>query len=66
MQKTVYRMRTQRSIEGRLALDLLRESQAQGRAGTTQALHKARVGMISSPGFLAAVSKFALILRLAS
>jgi hypothetical protein len=42
MQKTVYRVRTRRGIEGRLALDLLRESQAQGRAGTTKALHKAR------------------------
>jgi hypothetical protein len=42
MQKTVYRVRTQRAIEGRLALDLLRESQAAGRAGTTQTLHKAR------------------------
>jgi Transposase len=42
MQKTVYRVRTQRAIEGRLALDLLRESQAQGRADTTKALHKAR------------------------
>jgi hypothetical protein len=42
MQKTVYRVRTRRAIEGRLALDLLRESQAQGRAGTTKILHKAR------------------------
>jgi hypothetical protein len=42
MQKTVYRVRTRRAIEGRLALDLLRESQAPGRAGTTKALHKAR------------------------
>ena len=42
MQKTVYRVRMQRAIEGRLALDLLRESQAQGRASTTKALHKAR------------------------
>jgi hypothetical protein len=42
MQKTVYRVRTQRAIEGRLALDLLRESQAQGRAATTKVLHKAR------------------------
>ena len=32
MQKTVYRVRTQRAIEGRLALDLLREQHAQGRA----------------------------------
>jgi hypothetical protein len=42
MQKTVYRVRTKRAIEGRLALDLLREGRAQGRAGTTQVLHKAR------------------------
>jgi hypothetical protein len=42
MQKTVYRVRTQKAIEGRLALDLLRESQAQGRAGTTETLHRAR------------------------
>jgi hypothetical protein len=42
MQKTVYRVRRQKALEGRLALDLLRESRAQGRAGTTKALHKAR------------------------
>jgi hypothetical protein len=42
MQKTVYRVRTKGAIEGRLALDLLRESQAQGRARTTKTLHKAR------------------------
>jgi hypothetical protein len=42
MQKTVYRVRTLRAIKGRLALDLLRESQAQGRARTTKTLHKAR------------------------
>jgi len=42
MQKTVYRVRTQRAIEVRLALDLLRERQAQGRAETTKTLHKAR------------------------
>ena len=33
---------TQRAIEGRLALDLLREQHAQGRAQTTKILHKAR------------------------
>jgi len=43
MQKTVYRVRTRRAIEGRLALELLRESQADGRAGTTKVLHKASV-----------------------
>jgi hypothetical protein len=42
MQKSVYRVRTQRAIERRLALDLLRERQAQSRAKTTKTLHKAR------------------------
>jgi hypothetical protein len=42
MQKTVYRVRTRRSIEARLALDLLRERQARSRAATTKTLHKAR------------------------
>jgi hypothetical protein len=42
MQKTVYRVRTQRMIESRLALDLLREQQADGRTRTTKVLHKAR------------------------
>jgi hypothetical protein len=42
MQKSVYRVRTQSSIEARLALDLLRERQARGRAETTETLHKAR------------------------
>ena len=42
MQKTVYRVRTRQAIEARLALDLLRERQAQGRAETTGTLHKAR------------------------
>ncbi len=42
MQKTVYRVRTQRAIEGRLALDLQRERQGEGRGATAQVLHKAR------------------------
>ena len=42
MQKTVYRVRTQHSIEARLALDLLRERQARSRTQTTKTLHKAR------------------------
>jgi Transposase len=42
MQKTVYRVRTRDAIEARLALDLLRERQAQGRAETTKTLHEAR------------------------
>src|SRR3954447_26798079 len=42
MQKTVYRVRTKRAIEGRLALDLQRERQGDGRVETTLTLHKAR------------------------
>jgi Transposase len=42
MQKTVYRVRTRRAIEVRLALDLVRERQTQGRAETTKTLHEAR------------------------
>jgi hypothetical protein len=42
MQKTVYRVRTQEHIHNRIALDMLRDSQKQGRAKTTKALHKAR------------------------
>jgi hypothetical protein len=45
MQKTVYRVRTQRSLEQRMALDLLREMNAAGRRQTTKALHRDR-----SPG----------------
>ena len=40
MRKTVYRVRTRRAIEGRLALDLQRERQGDGRAETTHTLHK--------------------------
>jgi hypothetical protein len=42
MQKTVYRVRTQEHIAGRIALDMLRESRADGRAKTTKTLHHAR------------------------
>jgi len=49
MQKTVYRVRTQRAIEGRLALDLLREQHAQGRAQMTKTSHKARAAGCESP-----------------
>jgi Transposase len=42
MQKSVYRVRTQRSIESRVALDFQRERQARDRFETIQALHKAR------------------------
>jgi Transposase len=42
MQKTVYRVRTQGAIEGRLALDFQRERQGEKRFATTETLHKAR------------------------
>jgi hypothetical protein len=42
MQKTVYRVRTRAHLIGRIALDLLRESHAEGRAKTTKTLHRAR------------------------
>lgn len=44
MQKTVYRTRTQHSIQSRIALDMLRDSRAAPRATTTIALHHARAG----------------------
>lgn len=42
MQTTVSRVRTQRAVEGRLALDLQRGCQGEGRRATIQVLHKAR------------------------
>ncbi len=45
MQKSVYRVRNQSCLEGRIALDMIRESRAEGRARTTKALHKARRGI---------------------
>jgi hypothetical protein len=42
MQKTVYRVRTQRALQGRLALDLQRDQQANGRHDTLGTLHQAR------------------------
>ena len=42
MQKTVYRVRTRRAIEGRLALDLQRERQGDGRTEATHTLHRAQ------------------------
>ena len=42
MQKTVYRVRTKENLSNRIALDMLRDSQAEGRNQTTQTLHMAR------------------------
>jgi hypothetical protein len=44
MQKSVYRVRTQEQIRTRLALDMWREAQAQGRPQTLASLHLARAG----------------------
>jgi hypothetical protein len=44
MQKTVYRVRTGLHISQRIAADMLRDAQAQGRLQTTQTLHLARTG----------------------
>ena len=42
MQKTVYRVRTQEHIHNRIALDMLRDSQKEGRTGTLKILHHER------------------------
>jgi len=42
MQKTVYCVRTQEHIHNRIALDMLRDSQKDGRTTTTKTLHKDR------------------------
>jgi hypothetical protein len=44
MQKSVYRVRSKACLEARIALDMLRESRAEGRDQTTRALHQARRG----------------------
>jgi hypothetical protein len=43
-QKSVDRVRSHISLAGRIALDMLRESRAENRSRTTQALHQARRG----------------------
>jgi len=44
MQKQVYRVRTQGQLHARLALDMWREAQAEGRQHTLTSLHHARAG----------------------
>ena len=43
MQKTVSRVRTQEHIHNRIALDMLRDSQKDGRTDTLKTLHRERV-----------------------
>ena len=42
MQKSVYRVRTQPHVTDRIALELFRDAQAQGRGHTLSQLHQAR------------------------
>jgi len=42
MQKTVYRVRTQEHIQGRIALDMQRDAQGEGRVQTIEVLHQYR------------------------
>jgi hypothetical protein len=58
MQKTVYRVRTRRAIEGRLALDLKCDRRGDGRGETTQTLHKARAASPGWPDFVATLSQW--------
>ena len=44
MQKSVYSVRSQANIRGRIALDMQRDAQAVGRIQTTETLHCARAG----------------------
>ncbi len=44
MQKGIYNVRTQEQIKARIALDMWREAQAEGRHQTLHTLHKARAG----------------------
>ena len=44
MQKSVYRIRSKVGLEGRIALDMIREARAEARSQTAQALHQARRG----------------------
>jgi len=48
MQKSVYRVRTQEQISRRVAIDMQREEQAQGRLQTITVLHNERSGMTRS------------------
>jgi hypothetical protein len=44
MQKTVYRVRTKKHIHNRIALDMVRDLQKEGREQTVRVLHKRRAG----------------------
>src|SRR5207244_4982678 len=44
MQRNIYRVRTQAQISARLALDMWREAQGEGRQQTLHTLHETRAG----------------------
>jgi hypothetical protein len=44
MQKSLYSVRTQEQIKARIALDMWREAQGEGRNQTLRAFHEARAG----------------------
>ncbi len=48
MQRSVYRVRTQKNISQRIAVDMQREEQSQGRLETITMLHNERIGAICS------------------
>jgi hypothetical protein len=48
MQKSIYRVRTQKHISQRIAVDMQRDEQARGRLQTTQILHDVRNGIVCS------------------
>jgi hypothetical protein len=50
MQKSIYRVRTQAHIQGRIALDLLRDAQAPPRRTTAGSLHRARAAPAYTAG----------------
>ena len=60
MQKSIYRVRTRQHISQRIAVDMQREAQAQGRSQTTATLHLER-NHAGGPGNYATVSKKGIV-----
>ena len=50
MQKSIYRVRTQAHLQGRIALDLLRDAQAPPRRNTAGSLHRGRADATRTAG----------------
>lgn len=58
MQKSVYSVRSQANVSGRIALDMQRDAQAVGRIQTTEMLHCARAGFIWKDSVMMLQSRF--------